>query len=126
MFGFMDEDWFIIGLEVVFLLFIVYDFKKYKETKKREYVVNIVLTIGFAIWVLLPFYNSYYGWNETQKQEQIATCKKENNETLCKCLSKTIFKASFYDEFNSVDKNSTEYKEFIKESKEDCLDDSWF
>lgn len=122
----MDEDWFVIGLEIVFLLFIVYDFKKYKETKKREYVINIALTIGFAIWVLLPFYNSYYGWNEAQKQEYIATCRKENNETLCKCLSETIFKASFYDEFNNVDKNSTEYKEFIKESKEDCLNDSWF
>ncbi len=122
----MDEDWFIIGLEIVFILFIAYDFKKYKETKKKEYITNIALTLAFAVWTLLPFYNSYYGWSDTQKEAYVATCNKENNETLCKCLSQTIFKASFHDEFTSMDTNSTDFKEFMKESKEDCLDDSWF
>ncbi|MDA7817618.1 hypothetical protein N9A28_05460 [Sulfurimonas sp.] len=126
MLDFMDEDWFIIGLEIVFMLFIAYDFKKYKETKKKEYITNIVLTLAFAVWTLLPFYNSYYGWNESQKQEYISTCNNENNESLCACLSQTVFKASFNDEFTAMDKNSTEFKEFIKESKEDCTDDSWF
>lgn len=126
MFDFMDEDWFIIGLEIVFLLFIAYDYKQYKKTKKKEYITNIVLAVVFAIWTLVPFYNSYYGWSDSQKLEQKKVCNKENNESTCKCLNKTIFKAYFHDEFNAMDKNSKEYEEFIKEAKEDCTDDSWF
>ena len=126
MFDFLDSDWFNIGLEIVFLILISYDIKKYFETKKREYIVNIVLTIGFAIWVLYPYYKSYYGWNETQKQEIISTCKDANNSELCRCVDETIFKAYVYDEYKALDKNSSEYKEFLKETKEECLDDSWF
>lgn len=124
MFDFLDEDWFIIGLEVVFLVLIAYDVKKYIETKKKEYITNAVLTIGFAIWTLLPFYNSYFGWNETQKQELILTCQKENNETLCKCLSESSFKEFGFDKYNKLDKDAL--GEFIKDTKEECLDDSWF
>ncbi|MDQ1337965.1 MAG: hypothetical protein QG617_932, partial [Campylobacterota bacterium] len=69
MFDFLDSDWFVIGLEIVFLIFISYDLKKYFETKKREYIVNIVLTIGFGVWTLIPFYNSYMTWDEAKKQE---------------------------------------------------------
>lgn len=126
MFDFLDSDWFNIGLEIVFLILISYDIKKYFETKKREYIVNIVLTIGFAIWVLYPYYKSYYGWNETQKQEIISTCKDANNSELCRCVDETIFKAYVYDEYKALDKNSSEYREFLKETKEECLDDSWF
>jgi len=126
LFDFLDSDWFNIGLEIVFLILISYDIKKYFETKKREYIVNIVLTIGFAIWVLYPYYKSYYGWNETQKQEIISTCKDANNSELCRCVDETIFKAYVYDEYKALDKNSSEYKEFLKETKEECLDDSWF
>jgi hypothetical protein len=31
-----------------------------------------------------------------------------------------------YDEYKKLDKNSSEYKDFLKDAKEDCLDDSWF
>ena len=126
MFDFLDSDWFIIGLEIVFVILIAYDIKRYIETKKKEYITNIVLTLGFAIWTLYPFYNSYFGWSDTQKQEMLATCEDSNNTILCNCVDKTIFKEFVYDEYNAIDKNSKEHKEFIKETKEDCLDDSWF
>ncbi len=126
MFDFLDSDWFNIGLEIVFLILISYDVKKYFETKKREYIVNIVLTIGFAIWVLYPYYKSYYGWNDKQKQEMISTCVDANNSALCKCVDEAIFKEYVYDEYKALDKNSSEYKEFVKETKEGCLDESWF
>ncbi len=126
MFDFLDSDWFVISLEIVFLLFIAYDVKKYFETKKKEYITNIVLTLGFFIWALIPFYNSYMTWSEDKKQELISECKKENNETLCQCLDDKIFKEYSFEDFKSVDKNSSEFNEFIKETKEECLDDSWF
>lgn len=126
MFDFLDSDWFVIGLEIVFLILIVYDIKKYIETKKKEYITNIVLTVGFAIWTLMPFYNSYFKWSDVQKQELVLTCQNENNATLCKCLSDKTFKEHGFEEYNALDKNSTNYKEFVKESKEECLDDSWF
>ena len=126
MFDFLDEDWFIITLEIVFVILIIYDIKKYKETKKKEYITNVVLTLGFAIWVLYPMYKSYFGWNETQKQEMLVVCVDSNNSELCKCVDDAIFKGYDYEEYKALDKNSTEYKEFVKEAKEDCLDDSWF
>ncbi len=126
MFDFLDSDWFVISLEIVFLLFIAYDAKKYFETKKKEYITNIVLTLGFFIWALIPFYNSYMTWSEDKKQELISECKKENNETLCQCLDEKIFKEYSFDDFKSLDKNSSDFNEFIKDTKEECLDDSWF
>ena len=126
MFDFLDSDWFIISLEIVFLLFIAYDAKKYFETKKKEYITNIVLTLGFFIWASIPFYNSYMTWSEDKKQELISECKKENNETLCQCLDEKIFKEYSFEDFKSLDKNSSDFNEFIKETKEECLDDSWF
>jgi hypothetical protein len=126
LFDFLDSDWFNIGLEIVFLILVSYDIKKYMETKKREYLVNIVLTIGFAIWVLYPYYKSYYGWNEAQKQEMLSTCSDSNDTKLCRCMDDKIFKGYIYDEYKSIDKNSTEFKEFLTESKEECLDDGWF
>lgn len=126
MFDFLDEDWFIITLEIVFIILIIYDIKKYRETKKKEYIINIVLTLGFAIWTLYPMYKSYFGWEESQKQELISTCQDSNNTELCKCVDDRIFKEYVYEEYKALDKNSTEYKEFVKEAKEECLDDSWF
>ena len=126
MFDFLDEDWFIITLEIVFIILIIYDIKKYRETKKKEYITNIVLTLGFAIWTLYPMYKSYFGWEESQKQELISTCQDSNNTELCKCVDDRIFKEYVYEEYKALDKNSTEYKEFVKEAKEECLDDSWF
>ena len=126
MFDFLDSDWFIITLEIVFVILIAYDIKKYIETKKKEYITNIVLTAGFAIWTLMPMYTKYFGWNETQKQEMLLVCAESNNSELCRCVDDTIFKNYVYDEHKELDKNSSEYKEFIKETKEDCLDEPWF
>ncbi len=126
MFDFLDSDWFNIGLEIVFLILISYDIKKYFQTRKKEYIVNVVLTIGFAIWVLYPYYKSYFGWEESQKSEMISTCQDTNSTKLCKCVDEAIFKEYVYDAYKALDKNSTEYKEFIKETKEECLDESWF
>ena len=118
MFDFLDSDWFNIGLEIVFIILISYDVKKYFETKKREYIVNIVLTIGFAIWALYPYYNSYIGWEEEQKKEMLSHCSGDENSTkLCRCLDDTTFKSYTYDEYKALDKNSSEYREFLKEAK---------
>ena len=126
MFDFLDEDWFIIALEIAFVILIAYDIKKYRETKKKEYITNIVLTAGFAIWVLYPMYTKYFGWEDNQKSEMISVCNDSNNTELCKCVDNTIFKEYTHIEYNALDKNSTSYIEFIKDTKEDCLDDSWF
>ena len=127
MFDFLDSDWFNIGLEILFLILISYDVKKYFDTKKREYIVNIVLTIGFAIWALYPYYNAYVGWEEEQKSAMLSHCKGDENSTkLCKCLDDATFKNYTYGEYKLLDKNSSDYKEFLKDAKEECLDDSWF
>lgn len=126
MFDFLDSDWFNISLEVVFIILISYDVKKYFDTKKREYLVNIVLTIGFAIWALYPYYNSYVGWEESQKVQMQSHCKDINNTKLCRCLDAATFKEYTHEEYMQLDKNSTKYKEFLKDAQEDCLDDSWF
>ena len=127
MFDFLESDWFNITLEIIFLILISYDIKKYFDTKKREYIINIVLTIGFAIWALYPYYNAYVGWQESQKKEMLSHCKGDENSTkLCKCLDDATFKNYTYQEYITIDKNATDYKEFIQNAREDCLDDSWF
>jgi hypothetical protein len=126
MFDFLDSDWFIITLEIVFLILIIYDIKKYIETKKKEYITNIVLTFGFAVWTLYPMYTSYFGWEDEQKQKMLVRCNDTNNTELCNCVDENIFKEYVYDEYKVLDKNSSDYKEFIKDTKEECLDDSWF
>lgn len=126
MFDFLDSDWFNISLEIVFLILISYDVKKYFETRKREYIINIILTIGFAIWTLYPYYNSYVGWSDVQKRVMITNCADSNNTKLCKCLDDATFKGFTHDEYILLDKNSSKYKEFLKDATEECLDDSWF
>jgi len=126
MLDFLDSDWFNIGMEIVFLILISYDVKKYFETKKREYIVNIVLTIGFAIWVLYPYYKSYFGWDDKQKQVMISTCHTQDDKKLCKCLDEAIFKGYTHDEYIQIDKNSTDFKEFLDDAKEECQDEGWF
>jgi len=126
MFDFLDSDWFIITLEIVFVILIAYDVKKYVKTKKKEYITNIVLTAGFAIWTLYPFYISYFGWEESQKTELLSHCSENNETKLCKCLDEATFKNYTYEEYIVLDKNSTDYTEFVKDAKEECLDDGWF
>jgi len=126
-FDFLDSDWFNITLEVVFVILVSYDIKKYIQTKKKEYLTNIVLTIGFAIWALYPYYNSYVGWDDEQKKEMLSNCKGDENSTkLCRCIDDATFKNYMYDEYIKLDKNSSEYKEFLEDAKEECLDDGWF
>ena len=127
MFDFLDSDWFNITLQIVFVVALVYDVRKYRQTKKREYLLNIVLTIGFAIWILYPYYISYTGWNEPQKTEMLSHCSGDENSTkLCKCLDDTTFKNYTYAEYKQIDQKGTKYKEFLKDAEKDCLDDSWF
>ena len=126
MFDFLESDWFNISLEIVFLILISYDIKKYFQTRKREYLINIILTIGFAIWALYPYYTSYVGWEEDQKKVMISHCNETNNTQLCQCLDETTFKTYTHDAYIQLDKNSTQYQEFLAEAKEDCLDDGWF
>lgn len=110
----------------MFVILIAYDIKKYIETKKKEYITNIILTLGFAIWTLYPIYNSYFGWSEKQKEDMLIVCKDSNNTEVCNCIHDSIFKEFIYDEYKAQDKNSTEFKEFIKDRKEECQDEGWF
>lgn len=126
MLDFLDSDWFNIGLEIIFVILISYDIKKYIQTKKKEYLTNIVLTLGFAIWTLYPFYKSYLCWEDEQKQSMLLVCNDSNDTKLCNCIDETIFKSYTFEEFSKIDKNSKEYSEFLKDTKEDCLDDGWF
>jgi hypothetical protein len=127
MFDFLDSDWFIIVLEIVFLVFIIYDIERYSETKKKEYITNIVLTIGFAIWALMPMYTKYFGWEENQRQLLAKGCVGDENATkICHCVNDSLEKKFTHDEYVTLKQQEKEFNEFIKEAKEDCLDDSWF
>ena len=124
MFDFLDSDWFNIGLEVIFLILIFFDVKKYIETKKNEYIINIVLTLGFAIWTLYPYYKSYFGWHESEKVKMLKRCDDSNETKVCNCIDESIFKEYTYREYKALD--VVKKKEFEKEAREDCVDDGWF
>jgi len=126
LFDFLDSDWFNILLQVGFVIALVYDVKKYKETQEFKYVFNIFTTIGFAIWILYPYYTSYTGWQEEQKTEMISHCSDTNNTKLCKCIDEATFKSYTHDEYMALDKKSSEYAEWLADTKEECLDESWF
>lgn len=85
-----------------------------------------MITLGFAIWVLYPYYTSYVGWEDKQKQEMLSICKDSEDAKLCECLDEAIFKSYTYDEYKVQDKNATEYNEFLKDAKEECQDEGWF
>ena len=124
MFDFLDSDWFNILLQIIFILLIWFDVKKYRQTKKKEYIINIVTTIGFAIWVLYPYYISYFEWDKKQKSALLQECDKEQNATLCHCLKKSIFEHYSPQEYQALQDDAK--KEFFKNAKEECEDDSWF
>ena len=126
MFDFLESDWFNITLEIIFLVLIVYDIRRYFQTRKNEYLINIILTLGFAYWALAPYYRSYIEWDEVQKASLISTCENETNATLCRCVDDAIFKNFSHEEYIALDKNSTEFLEFVADAKKECLDDSWF
>jgi hypothetical protein len=123
MFDFLDSDWFIIGMEIIFITLISYDIYKYVKTKQKQYIFNTVITIGFAIWTLSPFYTKYYQWNDKDREEMIKTCLKGENERYCGCLENMIFKE--YDEISymKIDKEHDKaYVEFMNEAKGECLE----
>lgn len=126
MFDFLDSDWFNITLEIIFVILIIYDVRRYMQTKKGEFIVNIILTIGFAIWTLYPYYTSYFGWEASQKESILSACESDANTTVCRCISEKVFKEYTATEYQALDKNGSKYVEFMKETKEDCTDDGWF
>ena len=128
MFAFYDSDWFTITLEILFLIFIIYDIKRYYETKKCEYLLNIVLTIGFFFWALVPFYNKYFSWQDADKEALVALCVQDHNESYCSCLEDKVFKTYEFEDFRALDKNNdVDFLEFLDESDRDCRGDlAWY
>jgi hypothetical protein len=123
MFDFMDSDEFIIGLEILFLIFIYFDVKKYILIRKKEYLLNIVLTIGLFIYALNPLYNKYYKWGDLGKQEYNKQClSNENNLSLCSCLNDKIFKKYTEVEYSFLlSQQDDALKDFLNKEKEECL-----
>ena len=124
MFDFLSSDWFVITLEVVLLAFIIYDLRLYLQTGKKDYLFNILITLVFFVWAAIPFYNKYMAWDESAKKALHAKCESENNTTLCSCLEDRVLKEYTAQSYEVRDPK--EYGEFLKEAKEECLDDSWF
>jgi len=123
MFDFYESDSFTITLEIIFLIFIIYDIKRYIETKKREYIFNIVLTFGFFIWAFIPFYNKYFTWQEIDKKQLLLTCTSEHNATYCECMDDKVFKEYSLKTYNELDiKKDADFLEFIQESEKECFE----
>lgn len=128
MFAFYESDWFTILLEILFLLFIAYDTKRYFQTGKREYLINIVLAIVFFFWALVPFYNKYYSWQDIDKESVLAACVQEHNQSYCSCLDDKIFKEYDFESFKELEKKrDKDYLEFVAEVDEECRGEGgWF
>lgn len=121
MFDFFDSDAFTIGLEIVFLLFIGYDFRKYLLTRKREYLMNIALAVGFFIWTAIPFYNKYYTWSDTERSALTTLCAKEHDKTLCECLTDTVTKEYAFSAYETAFE-TPEMKAFQETAIKECRD----
>jgi len=127
MFDFLDSDWFNISLEILFLILVSWDIKKYIQTKKKEYITNIILTIAFAVWTLYPYYNSYFTWNEEEKKSLLTHCNQEKNTTLCTCIDNAIFKNYTHQQYMLIDKNATEFIDFLQDTTKECKNENtWF
>lgn len=129
MFDFLDNDYFIIVLEIVFAYFIITDTKKYILTKRKEFLIGAVLSLGFFIYALLPFYNKYINWSDAQKERVKVNCTQKFNESnlsknldnFCNCYSDKLFKEYSYDEFNFLNiQSERELIEFQKEITKEC------
>lgn len=119
MFDFLENDTFVIVLNIVFLLFIIYDFKKYQQTKQKQFLLNITLTLGFAIWTMIPFYNKYFTWSDAHIAHIDLNCS-DTNQTLYNCMVDNTIKAYSYEDFICEDKNSSDYKAFVKDTLQAC------
>lgn len=128
MFAFYQSDWFTIVLEILFLLFIAYDTRRYFQTGKREYLINIVLAIVFFFWALVPFYNKYYSWQDVDKESLLAECVQDYNKSYCSCLDDKILKEYDFESFKELDKKRDEdYLEFVDEAGKECRGEGgWF
>lgn len=128
MFTFYESDWFTITFEILFLLFIVYDTKRYFQTGKREYLLNIVLAVLFFFWALVPFYNKYFTWQESDRRSLIMQCEKEHNSSYCSCLEDKIFKEYDLESYKALSSNKDkELTEFLDECSKECRgEESWF
>ena len=120
MFDFLDNDIFVIVINIIFLLFIIYDVKKYRQSRERKFLFNIALTIGFAIWVMIPFYNKYITWDEKDIKRVDLEC--EHNQSLHDCLVDCTVKNYSFEAFKALDKSGDDYKTFLKEMTEECED----
>lgn len=122
MFEFFESDVFTIGLEIALLLFVAYDLKKYLATKKREYMVNIVLALGFFIYTAIPFYNKYVTWSEADRIALQTVCEKEHTKAVCKCLSDATEKKYSFAAYEKAFE-SEELKTFTDETLQECTED---
>jgi hypothetical protein len=109
-FDFFSTDEFTIALEIGLLLFIIYDLKHYLATKKREYLFNIVLALGFFIYTAIPFYNKYVTWEDGAKTTYMQTCLQEHNQTRCDCVSDEVFKEYSFETYD-----------FLRSQRDDAL-----
>ncbi len=128
MFAFYQSDWFTLFLEILFLLFIAYDIRRYFQTRKREYLMNIVLAVLFFFWALVPFYNKYYTWQDIDRESLLGECLKEHNQTYCSCYDDMLFKEYEFDDFKGLAAQKDEdYLEFLEDVDKECRDNgSWF
>ena len=125
MFDFYETDWFTISLEILFLIFIAYDLKKYFQTRKRQYLLNVVLTLGFFIWAIVPFYNKYFTWQESDRANMIKLCNIEhNNSQYCECVDDRVFKEYTMKEYKKLhEAKDKDFIEFMKETLQECKED---
>jgi len=128
MFAFYESDWFTLALEVLFLLFIAYDMKRYIETRKREYLLNIAFAIIFFVWALVPFYNKYFSWQERDREALLLKCEEEHNSSYCSCLDDMIVKEYDVESYRELEKGrDEELVSFLKECDEECRGEGgWF
>lgn len=120
MFDFLESDIFVFTFNCIAFFFIIYDIKQYKKAKERKYLLNIVLTIGFTIWIMIPFYSKYITWDTHTIASLDTSC--DYNASLCHCLTEGIIKSYTYETYLD-EKNSSDFKAFLEEGKEECLED---
>lgn len=120
MFDFLENDIFVIVLNIAFLIFIIYDYKKYTATKQKKFLLNIAMTIGFAIWTMIPFYNKYITWQDKDITQLTQTC--EHNHSVCECLVNGVITSYSFDAYCQIDINRSGFRDFELEDSQSCFD----